>query len=57
MTNAKYLGVTLSGNLTWNNYVDSIAITRGNETLGLKRGCVEFKYYADAVHSGLTPPG
>ena len=23
----------------------------------LKRGCIEFKYYADAIHSGLTPPG
>ena len=22
----------------------------------LKRGCIEFKYYADAIHSGLTPP-
>ena len=23
----------------------------------LKRGCIEFKYYADGIHSGLTPPG
>ena len=23
----------------------------------IKRGCIEFKYYADAIHSGLTPPG
>ena len=23
----------------------------------LKRGYVEFKYHADAIHSGLTPPG
>ena len=23
----------------------------------LKRGYIEFKYYADAIHSGLTPPG
>ena len=23
----------------------------------LKIGCIEFKYYADAIHSGLTPPG
>ena len=21
-----------------------------------KRGCIEFKYYDDAIHSGLTPP-
>ena len=24
---------------------------------GLKRGYIEFKHYADAIHSGLTPPG
>ena len=23
----------------------------------LKRGCIEFRYYADGIHSGLTPPG
>ena len=23
----------------------------------LKRGYIEFKYYADAIHSGLTLPG
>ena len=23
----------------------------------LNRGCIEFKYYADAIYSGLTPPG
>ena len=23
----------------------------------LERGYIEFKYYADAIHSGLTPPG
>ena len=28
---------------------------RTNETL--KRGYIEFKYYSDAIHSGLTPPG
>ena len=26
-------------------------------SLDLKRGCIEFKYYADGIHSGLTPPG
>ena len=25
--------------------------------IDLKRGYIEFKYYADAIHSGLTPPG
>ena len=23
----------------------------------LKRGYIEFKYYADVIHSDLTPPG
>ena len=23
----------------------------------LKRGYIEFKYYADVIHPGLTPPG
>ena len=23
----------------------------------LKRGCIEFKNYVDAIHFGLTPPG
>ena len=23
----------------------------------LNGGCIEFKYYADGIHSGLTPPG
>ena len=26
-------------------------------TLPLKGNCIEFKYYADGIHSGLTPPG
>ena len=26
-------------------------------TVHLKRGYIQFKYYADAIHSGLTPPG
>ena len=26
-------------------------------SVSLKRGCIEFKYYADGIHSGLTPPG
>ena len=25
--------------------------------ISLKKGCIEFIYYADAIHSGLTPPG
>ena len=27
------------------------------ESVGLKGHCIEFKYYADGIHSGLTPPG
>ena len=23
----------------------------------LKGHCIEFKYYADGIHAGLTPPG
>ena len=26
-------------------------------TRQLKGHCIEFKYYADGIHSGLTPPG
>ena len=25
--------------------------------INLKGHCIEFKYYADGIHSGLTPPG
>ena len=32
-----YLGVTVSGNLTWNNHINSIA-NNGNRTLGFIRG-------------------
>ena len=29
-----------------------------SELGGLLKGhCIEFKYYADGIHSGLTPPG
>ena len=41
----------------------SIAIHCENSSLTyaywkqLKRGYIEFKYYADAIHSGITPPG
>ena len=33
-------------------------IYRGTDTCNnLKGHCIEFKYYADGIHSGLTPPG
>ena len=28
-----------------------------SQTLMLKGHCIEIKYYADGIHSGLTPPG
>ena len=31
-----------------------IGITVSND---LKGHCIEFKYYADGIHAGLTPPG
>ena len=31
-------------------------LTRSQERK-LKGHCIEFKYYADGIHSGLTPPG
>ena len=29
----------------------------GNSKVILKGHCIEFKYYVDGIHSGLTPPG
>ena len=29
----------------------------GSELALLKGHCIEFKYYADGIHSDLTPPG
>ena len=29
----------------------------GSSSPQLKGHCIEFKYYADGIHSGLTPPG
>ena len=36
VTQTKYMGVTLSGNLTWNNHINPIA-NKGNRTLGFVR--------------------
>ena len=30
---------------------------KGEKVRNLKGHCIEFKYYADGIHSGLTPPG
>ena len=32
-------------------------LIRFDQPLLLKGHCIEFKYYADGIHSGLTPPG
>ena len=32
-------------------------LSGGSTTGNLKGYCIEFKYYADGIHSGLTPPG
>ena len=30
---------------------------KASEDIHLQGHCIEFKYYADGIHSGLTPPG
>ena len=35
----------------------SLSSSSALTSLPLKRGCIEFKYYADGIDSGLTPPG
>ena len=37
-------------------YVTDLLLTE-MDSKKLKGHCIEFKYYADAIHSGLTPPG
>ena len=34
-------------------YIDDCNILQND----LKGHCIEFKYYANGIHSGLTPPG
>ena len=37
---------------------DEYVRVTGDESLAMLKGhCIEFKYYADGIHSGLTPPG
>ena len=33
------------------------SIKKNTAGILLKGHCIEFKYYADGIHSGLTPPG
>ena len=39
----------------WNSLPDDV-VTAPSLNM-LKGHCIEFKYYADGIHSGLTPPG
>ena len=36
---------------------DLVIVAEHRKELQLKGHCIEFKYYADGIHSGLTPPG
>ena len=43
-------------------YADDSALIASGKNVAdiestLKGHCIEFKYYADGIHSGLTPPG
>ena len=38
-------------------YIAGYCLNFSFNTYYLKRGYIEFKYYADAIHSDLTPPG
>ena len=42
--------------------VGTSGVSRGgirgvSKVANVKGHCIEFKYYADGIHSGLTPPG
>ena len=39
------------------NVVDYISFNIATIRDNLKGHCIEFKYYADGIHSGLTPQG
>ena len=40
------------------DFVDRTDTGSWKETSQILKGhCIEFKYYADGIHSGLTPPG
>ena len=41
--------------LTQEWFISELSIPR--KVTYLKGHCIEFKYYADGIHSGLTPPG
>ena len=50
----KLLGYGIGGTvLRWINAFLSVR----HQTVVLKGHCIEFKDYADGIHSGLTPPG
>ena len=39
------------------NVIACLIIRLRSRVCQLKGHCIEFKYYADGIHSGLTPPG
>ena len=51
-------GMDLSIERPHSHYGSAIFVTSGTivNTTSLKGHCIEFKYYADGIHSGLTPP-
>ena len=46
-----------SGTLLYLNLTFMNLYCRTGILIPLKGHCIEFKYYADGIHSGLTPPG
>ena len=44
-------------NFTIASYVSAFPSLLWFNMLRLRGHCIEFKYYADGIHSGLTPPG
>ena len=47
----------MESSLVGNGRQADLKKTEGQGHEHLKGHCVEFKYYADGIHSGLTPPG
>ena len=51
-----YMSLCLSGYVDMYDYYCIWIVVVGNNKV-LKGHCIEFKYYADGIHSGLTPLG
>ena len=59
MKECKDLGIFKASVINWNEPMCKYRMCSNNCFLfhKLKGHCIEFKYYADGIHSGLTPPG